>query len=108
VENHNPKLLQKTRERMCCEWCGRPGAIQAAHVYAKGFGGGFQLDHPYNTLALCVQCHAQHHNGERQIKDDLLALIAAREGVLQSDLEAELLRLRRIEGKPKKWQHRRK
>ncbi len=90
-------LLETFRAKQKCEWCGRKVyRCEAAHVTGKGMGGWRRIDLAINVLGLCTQCHADHHNGNRPLACDLLAVVAAREGMLQRDIEKEIYRLRRI------------
>ena len=57
-------------------------------------GGGGRLDVRVNLVALCRACHGLVHAGHVQ-RLDLLAVVSAREGVLQSDIEAAIWALRR-------------
>lgn len=93
----DPALLASIRRRSRCEWCGTPTPRGATphHLWRKGTGGGQQLDHPWNLVALCMQCHEGAHLGHIT-RSDLLALVAAREGQFQNDVEAEIRRLRRM------------
>lgn len=87
-----------------CEWCGRSGPTDPHHaLYKRGMGGGSRLDHRFNLVALCrgyhrgqwVSCHDEAEAG-RITRADCLAVIAAREGVLQEEIEEELRRIRRL------------
>lgn len=88
-------LLQEFRDKQRCEWCGRVGIVQPHHLWARGMGGGGRLDVRINLIALCANCHSRHHQGGRPLKCDLLADVAAREGMMQDDIEREIYRLRR-------------
>lgn len=94
-------LLQQFREARRCEWCGRAVSVaEPAHIFAKGMGGGGRLDIPCNLVALgsafdCA-CHRRQHDGHEPLPHDLLALVAARYGVLQLDVENEIHRVRRL------------
>jgi hypothetical protein len=93
-------LLQMFRGKPRCEWCGRTngGQLQPHHLWCRGMGGGGRLDVPVNLIALCaVPCHHDAQEG-RILKADLLAVVAAREGVLQQDIIDEVNRLRRTPG----------
>lgn len=95
-----PELLVIFRARRSCEWCKRPlrNAAEPAHVFAKGMGGGGQLDIPCNIVALGSAfecgCHSQQHDGHRPMRCDLLAVVAARYKVTQFMVEHEIYRAR--------------
>lgn len=57
-------------------------------------GGGYRLDVRLNLVSLCRACHQEHHAGHRPLYVDLLALVAAREGVQQGDVERVVTELR--------------
>jgi hypothetical protein len=86
--------LAACRNRPACECCKRRPPCEAHHVWFRGMGGGSRLDVPINLIALCRQCHNQVHAGVIR-RDDLLAIVALREGMLQDDIEAEINRLKR-------------
>lgn len=78
-----------------CEWCRQRPADHAHHLFGKGFGGWSRFDVRINLMGLCHVCHSRFHDGHIE-RADLLAIVAKREGVLQSDIEAEIYRLRRL------------
>ena len=93
------KLLKTFRGPGGCAWCGKWSLRREAHhIFCRGIGGGSRLDHRYNLISLgpwySCTCHADAQ-ANRITKADLLALVSAREGVLQSDIEDEINRLRR-------------
>ncbi len=69
-----------------------------AHIFAKGHGGGRQIDIPCNLVALGMQairdceCHTRNHNEGEPSFHDLLAVSAADHDCLQGDIE-DLVRL---------------
>lgn len=82
----------------CCEWCGRWWPMRhRAHIRHRGMGGDKRglLNVRINLVSLCPPCHYDHHQGHRPLRCDLLALVAAREGRLQGEIEAEIQSLRR-------------
>ena len=94
-------LLDGFRMATKCEWCGRRISVaEPHHVFTKGMGGGGRLDIPCNLVALGgafeCSCHRSHHDGHAPLTCDLLALVAARLGTLQKDIEAEIHRARRL------------
>jgi hypothetical protein len=94
------EALAQCRSRNKCEWCGvkTPRGCDPHHYYfRKGFGGWGRIDHAYNLIALCRQCHEDAHFGHIT-RHDFLALVAAREGVLQGEIETYLRYLRRKRG----------
>ncbi len=100
--------LDRHRGWRNCLWCGKNRYCEAAHVFARGMGGGGRLDIPYNLASLCHECHMESHAGREPTKITLMLLVAHRERVLQSDLEDEIHLLLRTPGeKPKKRKPRR-
>lgn len=98
----NERLLEEFRTPGKCEWCGRACRVREPHHWrAKGFGGGFRLDVRINliglgsTLAFECQCHRMVEDGNIE-RFAMLAVIAARERVLQADIEAVLWLLARL------------
>ncbi len=93
------ELLAAIRAEKKCAWCGRPGYVEAAHIFAKGMGNAWQMDLRINVLPLggfpgCC-CHIESHRG-RMSRSDLLAVVAARTGLLQREIETALFLLRRL------------
>lgn len=78
-----------------CEACGRTARCHAAHVYARGMGGGGRLDVPINLVSLCPPCHDAHHHGRAPTRHDLVCLVARRYGQLPDVIEARLFLMRR-------------
>lgn len=91
----NEKLLDLFRGDGPCEWCRRWSYCRhAAHVFSRGQGGAFRLDHRLNIVSLCWQCHGNHHAGRKPTRGDLLVLISGRERVPLERLIPELARMR--------------
>jgi len=78
-----------------CPWCGQWAYLQCAHVLARGMGGGRVLDVPINLVPLCARCHVDSHAGRRPLACDLLAVVGAREGLLQHEIERRVRYLAR-------------
>lgn len=89
----NEKLLKEFRVGPCC-WCGRTGRTHPHHVFGRGMGGATRLDVRVNLVSLCFGCHRQTHMGRRPIRVDLLAVVAAREGLMQDEITRTILELR--------------
>lgn len=98
------ELLRVFRGKQCCEWCGWAlrSPAQPHHIFTRGMGGGSRLDVRINLVALGgpwdCDCHGRHHAGHEPLTCDLVALVAAREGLLQDELEREIWRLKRAKG----------
>ena len=92
-------LLQLFRDKQQCEYCGRKLRYrpEVHHVFARGMGSGTRLDIAINLIALGswmdCSCHQRFHAGHIA-RHDLLAVVAAREKMLQDDIEREICRLR--------------
>ena len=87
-------LKDRSGQEGACLWCRRRAdRLDPAHIIATGMGGGRRLDHPWNVVPLCRECHNDHHQGQRPLPCDLLLMVAHREGVLQEDVERELYRI---------------
>lgn len=107
------KLLDEFRTNGRCEWCGfYCQRREAAHIFARGMGGGGRLDIRINLVGLGgpgeCDCHGSSHRGDAPTQIDLLAIVAQREGRLQDDIEDEIHLLRRSpnlagEIKPRKF-----
>ena len=96
MEVHNPELLRQFREKGKCEFCGqRSGTgLDPHHIFSKGIGGGSQLDVAINLIALCRMCHRYYHNG-KIYRQELLEIVAKREGTTLEAIVDEIYRLRR-------------
>lgn len=86
----NNKLLAEYRGVQRCWWCGLTKLCQAHHLVTKGMGGSRRADVRLNLAALCLDCHTAHHAGQRPLTVDLIAVVAARNGVQQADVEDAL------------------
>ena len=96
----NPELLDEFRGPGSCHGCGQQCRNrEAAHILAKGMGGGGRLDHRWNLLALGgpweCGCHRRQHNGLISIHA-LWDAVAKREGVSVDEIKQELWRIRRL------------
>ena len=95
------KLLSRFRGPGFCDWCKKyVRGRHPHHLWRRGIGGAWRMDLAINLAALCYafqggdNCHERAHSGEI-LRCDLLAIVAAREGVQQADIEREMWRLRR-------------
>lgn len=100
----NESLLRRFRGPGVCEWCKKcVRNREAHHVFTRGSG---RLDVRINIASLCAAfsggdcCHARTHNGGTPTFDDLIGIVAAREGVKLHEIVSEVWRLRRIERDP--------
>lgn len=89
----DPLLRLEVRLTGHCWHCGRHDPVDCHHIYGKGMGGAWQLDIPENLIALCRQCHDDFHFGHI-LRDDLLAIVAARLGKLQDKCKATIVKLK--------------
>jgi len=46
------------RDQGRCRMCGAPGSKDVHHVKPRWLGG---IDHPYNLITLCTECHKAEH-----------------------------------------------
>lgn len=93
-----PKNLKLFRGPGLCEYCEQWFDVRdAAHLFAKGQGGGKQIDLPINLCSLCWKCHRiGNHNGKEPTFGTLVKIIAQREGVTPEWVIAEVYRIRRL------------
>lgn len=101
----SPKTLKRFRDVGKCSWCGRPtpDGCDPHHLVKRGMGGGSRLDIPGNLVSLCrgyyrgqwVSCHDDAERGDIT-RESLLAVVAAREGVMQADILAEIKRVQAL------------
>lgn len=94
----NPKLLKELKEEMgCCEYCGSPFNLEAAHIIAKGMGGAKGPDIRENIAVLCgparfgAGCHGAEHRGKIS-KDQLIEIVARREGIMPEECRRRVRR----------------
>lgn len=95
----NDALTTSARTPGKCRWCGKFVRMRcAAHIFARGHGGGRQIDIPCNIVSLGMDalydcmCHTASHAGNSPTFDDLMAVSAADHDCLQGDIE-DLVRL---------------
>lgn len=110
----NEPLLASLRTPGRCEWCKRPcRAREVAHIRAKGLGSGGRYDVRINLVSLGIglwsgeaacHCHSEHHAGHEPTRIDLLAVVAAREDVMQDEIEAVMDLLARLPKRPRQAQ----
>lgn len=86
-----------------CECCGArtPNGADPHHIYSKGAG---RVDIPENLVALCRSCHNGYHYSSKPSLQDLLTIVAIREGMIAEDIEKEVFRIRNLDkdGKPRR------
>jgi hypothetical protein len=89
-----PEILKLFRGPGRCEACGKSCRIrEAAHLFAKGMGGGGRKDIRINLVSLGstpgfeCQCHTNSHNGKEPTLDTLLGIVAEREKCKAEDIE---------------------
>lgn len=93
------ELLKEWGQGGVCEFCKRPlrhrGEVH--HVHTKGAG---RIDLPLNIILLGswldCNCHGRFHDGHI-LRDDLLAVVAKREGLTQDEIREEVWRIRRLD-----------
>jgi len=93
----NEALLDEFRFKPRCEWCGRlmcNERLHPHHIFGRGMGGWSRMDVRINLVGLCAEDHAAHHNGQRPLTIDLLAIVAAREKTTQDAIRDEINCLR--------------
>lgn len=74
------KMIKAMRKNYC-ERCGAYADIEPHHVFTVGSGGG---DIAMNLVQLRTSCHIGAHDGSIK-RDELLAIVARREGVAYED-----------------------
>ncbi len=86
-------VLDRFRGPGICEWCERKASSRDPHhVHTKGAG---RIDHPWNLVSLCRECHNNAHLGYIT-RYDFLAVVSTRERETQDAIEREIFRLRRL------------
>lgn len=88
------KLLATVRQGPLCEWCGKPakGVMDAHHaVSTKGAG---RLDIACNLMCVHRTCHAKLDDAAS--RECCIGIIAEREGVSASDVEAVVAFFKRL------------
>lgn len=87
--------LDEFRRAAVCSWCGRktPQGCDPDHVFTRGTG---RLDVRINLASLCRWCHTRRHCQNRDpSRDDLLSLVAEREGTTSDEIQEMIWALRR-------------
>lgn len=75
------RKMIKAMRKDYCERCGAYANIEPHHVFTVGSGGG---DIEMNLVQPCTSCHIGAHDGSIK-RDELLAIVARREGVTYED-----------------------
>jgi hypothetical protein len=91
IENEN--LLDWFRNAPKCEWCRKPtpAGCDPHHVRSRGAG---RIDVRENLVSLCRVCHTIHHAGCEPTTEDLLEVVAKREGRTVESIRRKIDRLR--------------
>ena len=99
----NQRTLDEFRTRGPCSWCARVCRVREPHHwYPKGMGNSSQLDVQFNLIAVGssqlfqCDCHTRMESGEIY-RGDVLAKIAALNGLLQDPLERAIYLLVRLD-----------
>jgi hypothetical protein len=89
------ELLDEFRHKTRCEVCGKRiwTGLDPHHIFAKGLGGGSQLDIRENLISLCRWCHSSHHAGHNPTRKLLLLIAAKRENCAVEEIIAKKNRL---------------
>lgn len=85
-------LLLDFRLTFRCEVCKKARDVDPHHVFSRGSG---RLDIAINLISLCRGCHNLTHAGKVK-REQILAIVARREGWTPEDIEIEIWRLRRL------------
>lgn len=91
----DPDYLAYVRLVGVCIWCGRRGPVEAAHILARGMGGGAQIDSPLNVVPLCRAHHQTHHDKNMPNKAALWAKVEEQLGLEPGQAEDAVRRLLR-------------
>lgn len=92
----NPKLRKLITSIGRCELCGIACKPDCCHLFAKGHGGGRQLDVHWNLFAACRIDHCNVDQG-RIHKDRVIGVIARRERCDVQDIVPLIWLLRRLD-----------
>jgi len=109
VKIEDPALVREFR-LMACELCGSRWDVVGHHLLRKGMGGGSQIDHRWNMIALCKQHHDWIHSrgagGDVRVptKAQLWQIVAEREKQPAEDLEAVMRCLWRLPRGCRPWE----
>ncbi len=86
-----------------CRGCGKSVRMRCgAHIWAKGHGGGRQIDIPCNLVQLGMDaymdcpCHVKNHAGQKPTHDDLLAFSAADNNALPHEIKSLVMLIQRM------------
>lgn len=97
----DPKLIKQMKQEIdCCEICGSPFNLEAAHIEAKGMGGANGPDMRENIVIACgpasmgAGCHGAQHRGKIS-KEVFWRAVARREHITVKECK---LRVRRAMG----------
>ena len=75
------KRCRKTR----CEVCGGIASGDPHHIYSQGAGGP---DIPENLIQLCFRCHYEEVPSGKLSRQELLEIVARREGKTVDEVES--------------------
>lgn len=89
------QTLDMFRTPRTCEHCLKPCKPDPHHLWAKGMGGGGQIDVRINLCSLCRTCHTLLHDGNLD-RDTLLNIVARRERVPATSIKDVIYLVRRL------------
>lgn len=99
----NDALTKSLRTPGKCRCCGKSVRMRCgAHIWAKGHGGGRQIDIPCNLVQLGMDavmdcpCHVKNHAGQEPTHADLLACSAADSNALPDEIKALVMLIQRM------------
>ncbi len=88
------KLLKQFSAPGRCENCGRacPDGCDPHHIFSKGAG---RVDRRINLVSLCRECHNGFHASGKPSRDELLEIVARREGATPDEITGLVMKIRR-------------
>ena len=90
----NESILDLFRVPQPCAWCRIRVATDPHHIFSRGAG---RLDVAINLVSLCRQDHRNAHDGHQPTREQLLQIVARREGISVETIVDRIWLLRRLD-----------
>lgn len=87
--------LKPFRGAGLCEHCGiQCNCRECHHIFGRGMGGAWRIDHRYFLMGLCRECHDKYQH-EIIPREEACIRVGKREGIRPQWIQEQFWRMRR-------------